>query len=429
MWKFSHWLFSLVAAGQHLIVRRLTRAGMLVGGTMIGAAALGVDTHLTVAYRVFAFAAALLLVGWMATLLQRSRFSVARHLPRVVTAGEPFTYRVTVSNLANAPRDGLALIDDLDDPRPALAEFRARMRFPTYRKWKRLIAERKACQVDEAALPELAPRGVLEVTLQGEALRRGNQHFQGMTVARADPLGLVRGLSPLAAPANVLVLPRRYPMPPITLPGSRRYQPGGVALAASIGNSEEFVGLRDYRPGDPLQRIHWKSYARAGEPVVREYQDEYFERHALILDTFAGSDRAAAFEEAVSIASSLACAVNTQECLLDLMFVGAESYIYTAGRGQMTTGSLLEVLAGVQLCASKPFRTLHDAVTARRGLLTGSICILLAWDDARREFIRVLRALGVPVLVLVVSAEPIEAREPWLHVIAPGKVAEGLARL
>jgi uncharacterized protein (DUF58 family) len=429
MWKFSHWIFSLVAASQRVIERRLTRAGMLVGSAMIGTAALGIDTNLTVAYRVFAFAAALLLVGWVATLLQRGRYSVERHLPRVVTAGEPFTYRVTVNNLANAPRDGLALIDDLADPRPALAEFRARITFPTYRAWRRLINERKACQVDEAALPEFAPRGALDVTLRGAALRRGNQHFQGMTVARADPLGLVRGLCRLHAPANVLVLPRRYTLPPITLPGSRRYQPGGVALAASIGDSEEFVGLRDYRPGDPLQRIHWKSYARSGEPVVREYQDEYFERHALILDTFAGADRAAAFEDAVSIASSLACTVNTQECLLDLMFVGAESYLYTAGRGQMTTGSLLEVLAGVQLCASKPFRTLQDTVTARRGMLTGSICILLAWDDARREFIRMLRTTGVPVLALLVTADAVEEREPWLRVITPGKVQEGLAGL
>ena len=55
------------------------------------------------------------------------------------------------------------------------------------------------------------------------------------------------------------------------------------------------MSLRDYRPGDPLQRIHWKSFARTGDPVVREYQDEFFERHALILDTFCTRAGAPAF--------------------------------------------------------------------------------------------------------------------------------------
>ena len=53
MWKFSHWIFSVVAASQRIIERRLTRAGMLVGSVMIGTAALGADTNLTVAYRIF----------------------------------------------------------------------------------------------------------------------------------------------------------------------------------------------------------------------------------------------------------------------------------------------------------------------------------------------------------------------------------------
>ncbi len=429
VWKFSHWLFSAVAASQRVIEQRLTRAGMLVGGVMIVTAALGADTNLTVAYRVFAFAVALLLVGWIGSLLQRGRYRVERHLPRVATAGEPFSYRVTVSNLMNAPRDGLTLMDELADARPDLSELRARMRFPVYRAWKRLMRERTACSVDALALPALAPGAALEVTVHGIALRRGSQHFHGITLARADPLGLVRGLARTDAAANLLVLPRRYAVPRFTLPGARRHQPGGVALAASVGDSEEFIGLRDYRPGDPLQRIHWKGYARTGEPVVREYQDEYFERHALILDTFAGDEHRAAFEDAVSIAASLACAIDTQECLLDLMFVGAEPYCHTAGRGQMSTGSLLDVLAAVPLCASRSFQSLQDAVVARRGLLTGSICILLAWDEPRRDFVRRLRALGVPLLVLVVTAEAIAQRESWLHVITPGKVQAGLAAL
>jgi uncharacterized protein (DUF58 family) len=432
MWKFSYWMFSLVAASQRIIERRFTRAGMIVGSVAIGAAALGIDTQQTVAYKVFALALALLIVAVACVYIQRGSFTVRRLLPRVVTAGETFTYRVAVSNLATASRDGLALIEDLADPRPDLAEFRARLKVPTYRAWKRLTGERITCVVDESPLPDIAPRGTVEINARGEALRRGSQHFNGITVARADPLGLMRGLTRQAEPANLLVLPRRYALRMIDLPGTRKYQQGGVALASSVGNSEEFVSLRDYRPGDPMQRIHWKSFARVGVPIVREYQDEFFERHALILDTFTstgGTFDLKAFEEAVSIAASFACTVNTQECLLDLVFVGTESHCYTAGRGQMSTGSLLEVLAGVQPSTAKPFRTLHDAVIARRAALTGSICILLAWDDARIAFVRALRTLGVPVLVLVISSAPVAQRESWLHVIEPGKVQEGLARL
>ena len=66
-----------------------------------------------------------------------------------------------------------------------------------------------------------------------------------------------------------------------------------------------------------------------------------------------------------------------------------------------------------------------------RGVLriTGSVCVLLDWEHERRALVRALRELGVPLLVIVVTQEPITDREPWLRVIEPGKLAEGLARL
>ena len=264
--------------------------------------------------------------------------------------------------------------------------------------------------------------------VQGLAYRRGTLRLEGATVARADPLGLIRSLARVALPDRVVVLPRRYSLPRLTLPGARRYQYGGVTLASSVGESEEFMSLRDYRPVDPLQRIHWKSYARSGKPVVKEYQDEFFERHALVLDTFTDRDDAV-FEEAVSLAASFACTLDTQESLLDLMFVGAESYCYTAGRGQMQPESLLEILAGVRACGGRAFRRLHDAVLARRAALSGCFLILLAWDEARQALVRALQQSGLPLKVLLVSERDIEAAPAWLCVLVPGKIQEGLARL
>jgi uncharacterized protein (DUF58 family) len=161
---------------------------------------------------------------------------------------------------------------------------------------------------------------------------------------------------------------------------------------------------------------------------VKEYQDEFFERHALVLDTFTDRE-GAVFEEAVSLAASFACTLDTQESLLDLMFVGTESFCYTAGRGQMQPGTLVEILAGVRASGDRAFRRLHDAVLARRAALSGCILILLAWDEARQALVRALQQSGVPLKVLLVSEQEIEAAPAWLRVLKPGKIQEGLAQL
>ncbi len=429
MWRLAYRTFRAIAGIQYWLERHFTRTGWLVAAGALGAGALGVDTNQTVAYQVFTLLAALLLVAAAASGFVRTRCSIARDLPRMVTAGQKFDYRLRVVNQGSRPLADAVLLEGLSDFRPSFAEFRRQLRLPTYRGWQRLSRGNQILRVAASTLPPLAPRAEVEIAATAEVYRRGVAHFETVTLARADPLGIFRGLNVVREPANVLVLPRRYELPLFQLPGSRRYQPGGVTQASSVGESEEFVGLRDYRPGDPLQRIHWKSFARAGEPIVREYQDEFFERHALVLDTFGGVADAASFEEAVSIAASFACTISAQECLLDLVFVGAEAYCYTAGRGQLPTANLVEILAGVQPCADKPFRLLHDAVLAQRAILTGCICILLAWDAPRQEFIRQLRALGVPLRALVVTAGEIADRPEWLFALEPGKIQEGLAGL
>jgi len=233
-------------------------------------------------------------------------------------------------------------------------------------------------------------------------------------------------------------LPRRYSVPALALPGARKYQHGGVALASAIGESDEFVSLRDYRPGDPMRHIHWRSWARTGRPIVREFQDEFFVRHALILDAFAAPEQTAAFEEAVSVAASFACAIDTQESLLDLMFVGSQAVRFTVGRGLSHMEQALEILAAVQPCREKPFRALQNLVLQHAREVCGCIAVFLDWDEPRRELVRQLKALDLPVLVLVVvaanQAEKVrtgdaEEATDGFHVLTVGKIAEGLQEI
>jgi uncharacterized protein (DUF58 family) len=198
-----------------------------------------------------------------------------------------------------------------------------------------------------------------------------------------------------------------------------------------VGDSEEFIGLREYRPGDPLQRVHWKSYARTGSPIVKEFQDEFFERHALVLDTSTARGADLAFEEAVAVAASFVYAIDTRECLLDLLFVGGELRTYTAGRGQMKLEHMLEVLAGISASAPREFAVLARSVLTQRAGMTSCIVVLLAWDEERKTFVHALRARGLELRVLLVCerAHVPQPAPPGVTLLHPGEIGVGLAAL
>lgn len=438
MRRFIYISLRLVGALDRWLRERLTLAGWLVLGAGGAAAAAGLDTNLTVTYRAFAFLAALLALSWVTSVFFRAQAEASREMPRYAAAGEPFSYRVTLTNRGARPLAGVLVAENFRDPRPAFDEWK-RAREPGeerrnwfdrnvgYFRWRWLIDRRVPRDANAAPIAPLAPGERLTLRLAFTPRWRGRIEFAGLTLGKPDPLGLVKGLARLPLPARLIALPRRYRLPQIALAGRRRFQPGGVSLAASIGDSEEFLALRDYRPGDPLQRVHWKSFARTGKPVVKEYQDEFFERHALVLDTGSTHGEDAAFEDAVALAASFVYTIDTQDCLLDLLFVGGEVRAYTAGRGQMRAEHMLEVLAGVGPSAPGDFASLARLVLGRRATLSSVIAVFVSWDEERARFVAALRAEGFEVRALLVR-EGADA-PPGVLQLAPGKIEQGLAGL
>jgi uncharacterized protein (DUF58 family) len=427
----------------HWLRRRFTLTGFCVAGTLLAAGAVGLDMEDTVTYQAFMLLLALLLPAFVCSWFFRAKFSVTRLLPRLGTVGRPLHYRVVIKNLTATAQGGLTLLEDLADQRPTFPEWQAFQLAENRRIRPFQIHQRsrpdpfKLATVKEGEVPPLSPRGKAEVRVELLPLRRGALRFTGVTLARPDPLGLFRSFARIPASQTVLILPKRYLLPPIALPGLMKYQEGGVTLAANVGRSEEFVALRDYRRGDPLRHIHWRSWAKADKPIVKEFEDEFFVRHALVLDTFVGEPHSEILEEAVAVAASFACAVRTQESLLDLLFVGAQSYCLTAGRGLAHTDRMLEILASVRNCSDKPFQTLEHLILTHISAVSGCICVLLTWDEARRGLVKKLQALGIPVLVLVIApagkagldAGPLRDEPHRFQVLELGRIEQGLANL
>jgi uncharacterized protein (DUF58 family) len=406
---------------------------------MVLAGAIGADIDQSVAFQAFALLVCLLTVALLWIPFFRGHFVVSRALPRLASVHQPFRYRVHVRNNSNRAYCDLELLEGVVEPRPTLEQFSRLMRPAQRMRAFRLVqtgASRldfRQANVKPVPLGNLGPRAVADVRMELVPLRRGPLRLTEVAVARRDPFGLLRSFVRVRSPQSVLVLPKRYPVPPLAFSGTQHYQPGGVALASSVGDAEEFVSLRDYRPGDAFRRIHWRSWARVGRPIVKEYQDEFFFRYGLVLDTLIAPADTGAFEEAVSVAASFACTIDSQESLLDLLFVGAKAFPFTAGRSLGQSSQILEILASVQPSAETGFDTLRNLVLRHAPLLSGCICVFTAWDKARRDLVQRLRRSGVPTLALwVTDRSQAQAQISYVdqvHLLRAGKIAEDLQSL
>jgi len=420
--------------------RRLTPAGGFVLAGLVLAVTAS-NPGQTMGLQVFLVLGTMLGVAVLLALFFRMRFDLERRVPRFVTAGEAFTLRVRVRNLSDRLQRGLEYLENVVDRPVTLQEFEARLRPGRGNRSFRLegpIRSIRASRARLVPLPDLPPKGSTEARVEIMAYRRGPLVLAGGMIARSDPLGLFRAIRGCTAPQTVLVLPRRYPLPPLRLPGQSHYQRGGVAMAAGIGESEEFVALREYRRGDSLRRVHWRSAARLGELVVKEFQDEYFVRHALVLDTFCEPARDLLFEEAVAVAASFANTVPDQESLLDLLFVGPHTVCVTSGRGVGHAQQMLEVLAAVQPCRETRLAELEALVLQHSVALSGCLLVLMDWDEPRRALVRRLKSLHLPTLVMLmvprgqadlVETGPPEDMPDRLVVLESGKVGEALQQL
>ena len=425
----------------HFITRRVCPAGLGLAVVILLGGVLGLGQPRDSVFELFSLAFGMGLLGLPLMLLRRATLSAWREIPRHATVGETIRYTLHVKNAGRRRLRRAWLMETAPDARPGLTEFSLQRepgeaerngfdRMFAYYRWQWLMA-RKLLFLGGAA-PEqldLARGGHARVSVELTPQRRGVIRLNDLRVLLPDPLSLFQRCRKVSAPAATLtVLPRRYPLPPIELPGSARFQIGGEMTGNAIGNAGEFVGLRDYRQGDPLRQIHWKSWARTGRPIVKELEDTYYPHYGMVLDTFPNDGAGAVFEDAVAVAASFAATIDTRESLLDLMFIKDQAHVVTAGRGLARAEKLLEVLAAVEPEPNAGFDVLARLVLRHRDELTSCLVILAGWDETRAEFLRSLARGGIICAPIIIGTGTAPAELPG-HWVQSGHLARDLRRL
>ncbi|MES2660767.1 MAG: DUF58 domain-containing protein [Verrucomicrobiota bacterium] len=439
--RLLHKLYFRGAGIQHFLSRRLRPAGIALGLVFILATCLGVGHSKAPVYQLFSLTLGMIVIGIPWAMSRRASVEAKRELPRFGTAGEPLRYQVKVSNVGRRKLIRAWISDTPPDPRPSVEDFtllrepgeeerNAFDRHLAYFRWQWLMMGNRLFSGGYATEDLDLKRGQdARVAVELTPLRRGVIRFDDMRLLLPDPFGLFQRCRKVKAPASTLtVLPRRFPLPPIELPGGAAFKISGEANTNSIGNSGEFVGLRDYRPGDPLRQIHWKSWARTGRPIVKELEDTFYPRYGLIVDTLSCDRTDIQFEEVISVAASFAASLDTSESLLDLMFIKNEAHMVTAGRGIERAEKLLEVLAGVSPERTENFDALAQLVVRHRDDLTSCLVILNGWDEARADFLKKLTRGGVVCAPVIIGRGAAPSTFPG-HWLESGRIAHDLQRL
>jgi uncharacterized protein (DUF58 family) len=256
--------------------------------------------------------------------------------------------------------------------------------------------------VERVGIPCVAPGASVTVTLTATFSRRGEHHLDPFRVGALVPFGLAQGPAVRCTGSRFVVVPRVARVERVATPLGHRHQPGGVARVFQQGESMDLRGVRAYRPGDPIRDLHARSWARTGFPVVREYQQEYFRRVAVVVDTDAQEVEPEVFEAAISLTAGLVASLSRDDALVDLLVLGRKAHDLTPSRGSLD--ATLDLLACVEPGAHFDPMAVTTLLAPFAPRLSSALLVTCRWDKDREAFLGQVETLGVGARAIRVQA-------------------------
>ncbi|MGR0220332.1 DUF58 domain-containing protein [Agromyces sp. ZXT2-6] len=153
-------------------------------------------------------------------------------------------------------------------------------------------------------LPPLAHDAVFDERVAVPTRRRGVIAVGPVRTVRADPIGLMRRDIEWSGVRMLHVHPRTIAVSPLST-GYLRDLEGTPTRDLTVSDIA-FHALREYQPGDDRRYIHWRSSAKTGTFMVRQFEETRRSRMMVVLDLASDAyEDAEDFELAVSAAASL----------------------------------------------------------------------------------------------------------------------------
>jgi uncharacterized protein (DUF58 family) len=276
-----------------------------------------------------------LLVNWRVAVASLRGVTAKRHLPEAVCAGDLLVVELQLSNTRRRWGSWAVAIQDT-----------ARRIEPNQNNEKSRAS---------VLVAHLAAGETVRTSYRGRLMQRGRYRFGPLRVSTGFPLGFIRRVVSFRDDEEILVYPRIGQLTPEFLGLEHQERHWGPHARANRTAAEgDFYGLRDWRPGDSRRWIHWRTTARSGNLVVRQFEEQNRRNVAIVLDLTPAADDSSdssehdrgTFEERVEMAIRFAATILSQRCREG----GGEVMLAIAGRdpvrtsGPASPGMLQEIL-------------------------------------------------------------------------------------
>ncbi len=266
---------------------------------------------------------------------------------------------------------------------------------------------------------------------------RGEYPRRPPRVVCGFPFGLREASRPLEIRESLLVWPRTFPVAAVPeIEGG--HAADGLATRDRAGHSGDPRGVRPYRRGDPLRRVHWALTARHGELIVRELQSNSVPRVQVVLDTrpaaHAGSGPDGSREWAIRVAASLAEGWIGQGAEVELVLDGTS--VPSRGPARARSVAVLDAMARIGPGGNRGIAELLISAECRR--LERGLRVIVTTDIGLRGWTgEGWRRAGDRFVVLKAGAFGLDEGDgptaplpvsPWVWIDGPGRVATCLLR-
>lgn len=231
----------------------------------------------------------------------------------------------------------------------------------------------------------LVPSSGWSQTVELERQGRGPVLIRDWVTDEGDPLGLFRRRQAWDGGELTLLLPQFASLR--ERQAVRELEASAGAPRAGVGT--EFFGIREYQPGDSLRRIHWRSTARRGELVVREFEPPGVQNLGIFLD---------GRPESVEVADQLAriAASEAWDCLRG----GGRVTLWAPGCEPTPPDEQRNLQALLEWLARYPQATGQDVPPPRAA---DAIAVTAGADEALLDALEDVRAQGGSVRAWVVG--------------------------